>query len=189
MNAVLLGQLFLTLVTVEEFGDKKPSQLLRWMQQLLGDAAVTNPDNKFLCELFLQHLPSQIRMVLASAGEMSLEALAQLAEVATLFVSTLSFPPLWLKWNSYAWRWPACRTCLPRFNWPSCVSALPASTRAPVPVLGPATPSPPPHQMVSAGTTAGLESKLTNVPRLAPGRETPRPGADGDRHPRVACSL
>ena len=94
MNAVLLGRLFLTLVTVEEFGDKKPSQLLRWMQHLLGDAAGTNPDNKFLCELFLQHLPSQIRMVLASAGEMSLEALAQLAEVATPFVSTLNLSPL-----------------------------------------------------------------------------------------------
>ena len=104
MNAVLLGRLFLTLVTVEEFGDKKPSQLLRWMQHLLGDAAGTNPDNKFLCELFLQHLPSQIRMVLASAGEMSLEALAQLTdkitEVATPSISILypqSFPPLRLK--------------------------------------------------------------------------------------------
>ena len=68
------------------------------MQQLLGDAAGPNPDNKFLRELFLQRLPSQVRMVLASAGDMSLEALAQLAdkiaEVATPSVSTLNLSPL-----------------------------------------------------------------------------------------------
>ena len=59
-----LQQLF----TEDEVRDKKPSQLLRRMQQLLGDAAGPNPDNKFLHELFLQRLPSQVRMVLASAG-------------------------------------------------------------------------------------------------------------------------
>ena len=76
MNAVLLGWLFPTLVTVEELGDNKPSQLLCRMQQLLGDAAGPKPDDKFLCKLFLQRLPSLVRMVMASAGEMSLEALA-----------------------------------------------------------------------------------------------------------------
>ena len=50
------------------------------MQQLLGDAAGPNPDNKFLCEFFRQRLSSQDRMVLVSAGEMSLEALDQLMD-------------------------------------------------------------------------------------------------------------
>ena len=89
-----LQQLF----TVEELRDKKPLQLLHRMQQLLGDAAGPNPDNKFLRKLFLQRLPSQVRMVLASAGEMSLEALAQLTdkitEVATPSISTLNLSPL-----------------------------------------------------------------------------------------------
>ena len=83
------------LLTAEELGDKKPSQLLRQMQQLLGDAG-PKPDNKFLRQLLLQCLPSQVRMVLASAGEMSLEALAQLsdkiAEVATPCLNSQPFP-------------------------------------------------------------------------------------------------
>ena len=67
------------------------------MQQLLGDAAGPNPDNKFLRKLFLQCLPSQVRMVLASAGEMSLEALAQLADKIAPSISTINLSPLRLK--------------------------------------------------------------------------------------------
>jgi hypothetical protein len=49
------------------------------MQQLLGDQ--TAPDTSFLRELFLQRLPSNVRMVLASARpESSLQELAELAD-------------------------------------------------------------------------------------------------------------
>ena len=64
----------------EELGDRKPSQLLRRLQQLLGDsqAHVSPP---FLRELFLQRLPGNVRMVLASTSDhLPLEELAQLAD-------------------------------------------------------------------------------------------------------------
>lgn len=84
-----LKQLF----NAEELGDRKPSQLLRHMQQLLGDKA-NNTDGAFMRELFLQRLPSNVRMVLASTPDTgSLDDLAQLAdkimEVATPSVSSV----------------------------------------------------------------------------------------------------
>ena len=89
-----LRQLF----TAEELGDRTPSQLLRQLQQLLGDAAGRNPDNMFLRELFLQRLPGHVRMVLASSGDMPLEALASLAnkmmEVASPSISSINVAPL-----------------------------------------------------------------------------------------------
>jgi len=75
------------LFNAEELGDRKPSQLLRRMQQLLGDKA-QNTDDAFLRELFLQRLPSNVRRVLASTTDTgNLDDMALLAdkimEVAT----------------------------------------------------------------------------------------------------------
>ena len=66
------------------------------MQQLLGDELGTASDfNSFLRELFLQRLPANVRMVLASADDSTdLHKLADMAdkvmEVATPTVAALS---------------------------------------------------------------------------------------------------
>ncbi|XP_064485914.1 uncharacterized protein LOC135398443 [Ornithodoros turicata] len=72
---------FQRLLTPEELGDRAPSQLLRRMRQLLGDrpdSAVI--DDSLLRQLFLQRLPANVCMVLAAAGTMSLNDLANLAD-------------------------------------------------------------------------------------------------------------
>jgi len=68
------------LLSTEELGDQTPSQMLRRIQQLLGDMA-PRVDATLLHELFLQRLPSSVQMVLTpSAGALDLDQLAQLAD-------------------------------------------------------------------------------------------------------------
>ena len=63
-----------------ELGDQRPSQLLRCMQQLLGEDTA-GADGTLLREMFLQRLPDNVRMVLASSAEgKTLEELAHLAD-------------------------------------------------------------------------------------------------------------
>ena len=79
----------------EELGDGRPSQFLHHLQQLAGDAVRT--DGASLCELFLQRLPSNVRMVLAAVNDtVPISELANLAdkikEVATPSLSTTVSP-------------------------------------------------------------------------------------------------
>ena len=83
------------LLTAEELGDRKPSQLLRKMQLLLGEKAKMI-DSSLLRELFLQRLPANVQMILASADSMTLDKLAEMAdrimESATPTISSVSAP-------------------------------------------------------------------------------------------------
>ena len=82
------------LLTEEELGDRRPSQLLRRMTQLAGAQQL---DSGILRQLFLQRLPANVRLILASAStKTSLEDLAELAdriiEVNVPMISPVSAP-------------------------------------------------------------------------------------------------
>ena len=65
----------------EELGDCKPTQLLRRMQQLVGNKLGTTDNDSFLRELFLPRLPPNVRMILASSdSSLTLDKLAELAD-------------------------------------------------------------------------------------------------------------
>ncbi|XP_064458869.1 uncharacterized protein LOC135369138 [Ornithodoros turicata] len=70
---------FQELLSAEDLGDRRPTELLRHMQNLLGERAVTF-DASFLKQLFLQRLPPTVQMILTSASTLSLPELALLAD-------------------------------------------------------------------------------------------------------------
>ncbi|XP_077485401.1 uncharacterized protein LOC144095600 [Amblyomma americanum] len=61
-----------------ELGDRRPSHLLRHMQQLAG--GTTASDGRLVRELFLQRLPTSVRIGLTASGERDLAKLAELAD-------------------------------------------------------------------------------------------------------------
>ena len=66
------------LLSNEEIGDRKPSQVLRRMQQLAGGQAV---DLKLLRSLFLQKLPRSVQQIAAAVGDkVELSELAEMAD-------------------------------------------------------------------------------------------------------------
>ncbi|XP_072179820.1 uncharacterized protein [Diadema setosum] len=66
------------LLTEEELGDRKPSQLLRRMNQLVGELQL---EKCIMRQLFLQRLPNSVRLILASTKEtLPLTELAELAD-------------------------------------------------------------------------------------------------------------
>lgn len=60
-------------------GDRKPSQLLRLMRQEIGELPV---DDKFIRELWLQKLPSDVQFLLAPSQELALDQVALMADNA-----------------------------------------------------------------------------------------------------------
>ena len=65
------------LLTTEELGDRKPSQLLRRMQQLLGENKL---DENLFKQLFVQRLPTNAQLVVApSLDKLDIEGLANIA--------------------------------------------------------------------------------------------------------------
>ncbi|KAL3186613.1 hypothetical protein MRX96_027424 [Rhipicephalus microplus] len=64
--------------TTVELGDRRPTQLLRQMMQLLGSCAHAL-NNAVLRELFVQRLPSNVQKALATAFTVDLPSLAALA--------------------------------------------------------------------------------------------------------------
>ncbi|KAH8020279.1 hypothetical protein HPB51_025799 [Rhipicephalus microplus] len=67
------------LITATELGDRRPSQLLRCMRQLLGGPSAPQ-EEKLLRELFLQRLPQSMVPVLVAAGDVPVDTLAEMAD-------------------------------------------------------------------------------------------------------------
>ncbi|BHF68324.1 hypothetical protein SprV_0301135800 [Sparganum proliferum] len=87
-NAVSDRQRYHQLIKEESLGDRKPSELLRRMQTLIGDMQV---DEKLVKEMFQERLPADVQTILAS-GSQDL-TLSHLAEMADRMIEVQRFQP------------------------------------------------------------------------------------------------
>ena len=79
------------LLHAEELGDRKPTQLLRRMQQLLGENTL---EPAIMKQLFLQRLPINTQLILASTkDDLDAESLAWLADKIVEIALTHATPP------------------------------------------------------------------------------------------------
>ena len=159
------------LLTSTELGDQRPMQLIHRMQQLLGGGAV-DADAKLLRELFLQRLPGNVRMILASFGDT--KTLDELAELGDNIMA--AGPPgiSGVTQPEPSREVEELRSELSQLR--ERVSALSTSTRtrSPSPRCRPFRPrSPPPPP--GAGTTLALVTWPVNAHLPAHTRETRRP--------------
>ncbi|GFQ80236.1 uncharacterized protein TNCT_622511 [Trichonephila clavata] len=65
------------LLSGEELGSRKPSELLRNMKRR---AESLNVDDKLMTELFLQRLPSSVQTILAAVSDLTLDKAADIAD-------------------------------------------------------------------------------------------------------------
>lgn len=66
------------LLSQEDLGDRKPSQVLRRMQQLVGENKAI--DDNLLRSLFIQKLPSTLQAIMVTAGGVGLVDMAEMAD-------------------------------------------------------------------------------------------------------------
>ena len=66
------------LLSQEDLGDRRPSQVLRRMQQLVGDNK--SIDDQLLRSLFIQKLPTTLQAILVTAGTVDIRDLAEMAD-------------------------------------------------------------------------------------------------------------
>ncbi|XP_037520478.1 uncharacterized protein LOC119397110 [Rhipicephalus sanguineus] len=66
------------LLRENELGDRRPSQLLRHMQQLAGCTA--GLDSRLVQELFLKRLPATVRIGVTASGETDVSKIAEMAD-------------------------------------------------------------------------------------------------------------
>ncbi|XP_064486078.1 uncharacterized protein LOC135398623 [Ornithodoros turicata] len=73
------------LLTTNGLGDRRPSQLLHRMRQLLFDRS--DDHSAILRELFLNRLPQDVRLILGGSDDVAFERLADLADRITDYAS------------------------------------------------------------------------------------------------------